>query len=51
MGTKGTNSGSTGGRFWFGYVYRGGPTNESFYKWEDDPALGTTNAAAWTIVL
>ncbi|PVH93594.1 hypothetical protein DM02DRAFT_603748 [Periconia macrospinosa] len=46
-----TNSGSTGGRFWFGYVFRGGPTNESFYERDDDPSSGVTNSAAWTIVV
>lgn len=41
-----TNSGSTGGRYWFGYVYRGGATDESFYVRSE----GVTDAFAWTIV-
>ena len=40
-----TNSGSTGGRFWFGYVFRGGPTDESFYEREE----GVTDSAAWSM--
>ncbi|KAL5428072.1 hypothetical protein PMIN04_001015 [Paraphaeosphaeria minitans] len=46
-----TNSDSTGGRFWFGYAFRGGPTDESFYERDDDPYGGVTESAAWTIVL
>ncbi|KAF2441584.1 hypothetical protein P171DRAFT_74145 [Karstenula rhodostoma CBS 690.94] len=45
-----TNSGSTGGRFWFGYAFRGGPTDESFYERDDDPYGGVTESAAWTMV-
>lgn len=45
-GFQATNSGSTGGRFWFGYVYRGGATDESFYVRSE----GVTDAFAYTIV-
>lgn len=44
------NSGDTGGRFWFGYAFRGGPTDQSFYEREDDPHFDVKNSAAWTIV-
>ncbi|KAG8161180.1 hypothetical protein KVR01_009444 [Diaporthe batatas] len=44
-GFQATNSGSTGGRYWFGYVYRGGATDESFYVRTD----GVTDSFAWTI--
>jgi hypothetical protein len=40
------NSGDTGGRFWFGYIFSGGPTNESFYERAD----GVTDSAAWNVV-
>ncbi|POS74235.1 hypothetical protein DHEL01_v207367 [Diaporthe helianthi] len=44
-GFQGTDSGSTGGRFWFGYVYRGGATDESLYvRYE-----GVTDSFAWTV--
>jgi hypothetical protein len=46
----GTNSGSTGGRYWFGEVFRGGPTNESFYVRDTDADSDVTYSMAWTIV-
>ncbi|KAH8884375.1 hypothetical protein GQ53DRAFT_880134 [Thozetella sp. PMI_491] len=42
-----TNSGSTGGRYWFGYVYRGGPTTIADYVRDE----GVTDSVAYTIVL
>ncbi len=30
-----TNSGSTGGRYWFGYLFRGGPTTSEDYERHD----------------
>ncbi|KUI61184.1 hypothetical protein VP1G_08359 [Cytospora mali] len=47
---QGTNSGSTGGRYWYGYVFRGGATNESFYVQDDDSSSNITDSVAWTIV-
>ncbi|KAK2603271.1 hypothetical protein N8I77_009742 [Diaporthe amygdali] len=47
---QGTNSGSTGGRYWFGYVYRGGATDESFYVRDEDAASNVTDSVAYTIV-
>ncbi|KAF3771366.1 hypothetical protein M406DRAFT_246138 [Cryphonectria parasitica EP155] len=48
---QGTNSGSDGGsRYWYGYVFRGGPTNESFYVRDTDEASNVTLSSAWTIV-
>ncbi|KAK8051459.1 hypothetical protein PG993_002844 [Apiospora rasikravindrae] len=44
------NSGSTGGRYWFGEVYRGGATTPAQYERETDPSLGVTNSIAYTIV-
>ncbi|KAK7956721.1 uncharacterized protein PG986_005943 [Apiospora aurea] len=44
------NSGSTGGRYWFGEVYRGGATTPAQYEREADPSLGVTNSIAYTIV-
>lgn len=49
-GLLGTNSGSTGGRYWFGEVFRGGPTDESFYVRDTDTASNVTDSIAWTIV-
>ncbi|KAL1852434.1 hypothetical protein Daus18300_012193 [Diaporthe australafricana] len=46
---QGTNSGSTGGRYWFGYVYRGGATDETFYVREESSALNVIDSVAWTI--
>ncbi|PSR81734.1 hypothetical protein BD289DRAFT_372251 [Coniella lustricola] len=47
---QGTNSGSTGGRYWYGYVFRGGATNESFYVRDTDVDSNVTLSSAWTIV-
>ncbi|KAK7754888.1 hypothetical protein SLS62_003202 [Diatrype stigma] len=41
-----TNSGSTGGRFWFGYVFRGGPTTAEDYVRE----TGVEDSIVFTIV-
>ncbi|KAI8803279.1 hypothetical protein BJ742DRAFT_506162 [Cladochytrium replicatum] len=46
---QGNNSGSDGGRFWFGYVYRGGATNPAWYERYDDPTAAVTNSVAYTI--
>ncbi|KAK8090687.1 hypothetical protein PG994_000192 [Apiospora phragmitis] len=46
----GINSGSTGGRYWFGEVYRGGATTPARYERETDPSLGITDSIAYTIV-
>lgn len=37
-------------RYWYGYVFRGGPTDESFYVRDDDAASNVTQSKAWTIV-
>ncbi|KAK6819660.1 hypothetical protein PG995_011058 [Apiospora arundinis] len=47
---SGINSGSTGGRYWFGEVYRGGATTPAQYERETDASLGVTNSIAYTIV-
>ncbi|ROW15870.1 hypothetical protein VPNG_02639 [Cytospora leucostoma] len=47
---QGTNSGSTGGRYWYGYVFRGGATNESFYVRDTETSSDVTDSVAWTIV-
>ncbi|KAJ4417035.1 hypothetical protein N0V82_006389 [Gnomoniopsis sp. IMI 355080] len=47
---QGVNSGSTGGTYWYGYVFRGGATNESFYVRDTDEAANVTLSKAWTIV-
>ncbi|KAK8128167.1 hypothetical protein PG984_009275 [Apiospora sp. TS-2023a] len=44
------NSGSTGGRYWFGEVYRGGATTPARYERETDASLGVTDSIAYTIV-
>lgn len=46
----GINSGSTGGRYWFGEVYRGGATTPAQYERETDASLGITNSIAYTVV-
>ncbi|KAL8383249.1 hypothetical protein RB595_006819 [Gaeumannomyces hyphopodioides] len=46
---QGTNSGSTGGRYWFGEVYRGGPTTAADYERVPDAAFGITNSQMYTI--
>ncbi|KAL8298928.1 hypothetical protein RB597_007517 [Gaeumannomyces tritici] len=46
---QGTNSGSTGGRYWFGEVYRGGPTTAADYERVPDASLGITNSQMYTI--
>jgi len=45
ISNQATNSGSTGGRYWFGYVFRGGPTSQKNYARED----GVTDSIAFTI--
>ncbi|KLU90227.1 hypothetical protein MAPG_09191 [Magnaporthiopsis poae ATCC 64411] len=45
----GTNSGSTGGRYWFGEVYRGGPTTPANYERVTDPAFGITDSQMYTV--
>ncbi|KAK8105825.1 uncharacterized protein PG998_003703 [Apiospora kogelbergensis] len=47
---SGINSGSTGGRYWFGEVYRGGATTPAQYERETDASLGITNSIAYTVV-
>ncbi|CAN8096116.1 unnamed protein product [Discula destructiva] len=47
---QGINSGSTGGTYWYGYVFRGGATDESFYVRDTDEAANVTLSKAWTIV-
>lgn len=37
-------------RYWYGYVFRGGPTDESFYVRDEDEASNVTLSKAWTIV-
>ena len=46
---QGTNSGSTGGRYWFGEVYRGGPTTPANYERVTDPAFGITDSQMYTV--
>lgn len=43
------NSGSTGGRYWFGEVYRGGATTPADYERVPDAAFGVTNSQMYTI--
>lgn len=38
------------GRYWYGYVFRGGATNESFYVRDEDTAENVTMSKVWTIV-
>lgn len=37
-------------RYWYGYVFRGGATDESFYVRDTDAASNVTLSKAWTIV-
>lgn len=44
------NSGSTGGRYWFGHVFRGGATTVANYERDEEESDGVTDAIAYTIV-
>ncbi|KYK57923.1 hypothetical protein DCS_04936 [Drechmeria coniospora] len=41
------NSGDTGGRYWYGYVFRGGPTTPSNYR--RSPRGNVSDSAAYTV--
>ncbi|WQF90297.1 hypothetical protein CDEST_15311 [Colletotrichum destructivum] len=43
------NSGSTGGRFWFGFVFRGGATTVADYERVEEAESGVTDSIAYTI--
>ncbi|KAI1075667.1 hypothetical protein F5B20DRAFT_594806 [Whalleya microplaca] len=45
ISNQATNSGSTGGRFWFGYSFSGGATSPADYKRNPD----VTDSIAYTI--
>ncbi|KAK1995952.1 hypothetical protein LX36DRAFT_682706 [Colletotrichum falcatum] len=49
MSFSGINSGSTGGRYWFGYVYRGGATTVSNYERDAAAEDGIGDSIAYTI--
>ncbi|EFQ33362.1 hypothetical protein CGRA01v4_00935 [Colletotrichum graminicola] len=49
MTFSGINSGSTGGRYWFGYVYRGGATTVDDYERDDAAEDGIADSVAYTI--
>ncbi|KAH9903694.1 hypothetical protein F4778DRAFT_781079 [Xylariomycetidae sp. FL2044] len=44
------NSGSTGGRFWFGYAFWGGPTTVEDYRRDNSSESQVTDSIAYTIV-
>ncbi|KAF2480206.1 hypothetical protein BDY17DRAFT_256158 [Neohortaea acidophila] len=46
LGFAAVNSGSTGGKFWFGYTFRGGPTTTANYT----ESAAASDATAYTIV-
>lgn len=43
------NVGSTGGRYWFGYVFRGGPTTPNDYVRDSDEEAEVEDSAVYTI--
>ncbi|KAE8350548.1 hypothetical protein BDV28DRAFT_150832 [Aspergillus coremiiformis] len=43
------NIGSTGGRYWFGYVFRGGPTNAHDYVRDWSSSAGVEESAAFSV--
>ncbi|GKT49951.1 uncharacterized protein ColSpa_10132 [Colletotrichum spaethianum] len=46
---SGINSGSTGGRYWFGFVFRGGATTVANYERDEDAANAVADSKAYTI--
>ncbi|KAK1596070.1 uncharacterized protein LY79DRAFT_667560 [Colletotrichum navitas] len=49
MTFSGINSGSTGGRYWFGYVFRGGATTLDDYDRDDEAEDAIGDSVAYTI--
>ncbi|KAK1974936.1 hypothetical protein LZ30DRAFT_786648 [Colletotrichum cereale] len=49
MTFSGINSGSTGGRYWFGYVFRGGVTTVDSYERDDEAGDAIADSMAYTI--
>ncbi|KAK1961962.1 hypothetical protein LY78DRAFT_587599 [Colletotrichum sublineola] len=49
MSFSGINSGSTGGRYWFGYVFRGGATTVANYERDDEAEDAIGDSIAYTI--
>jgi len=45
------NSGSTGGRYWFGYLFGGGPIDSSDFVRDESKKADVTGARAFTIVV
>ncbi|KAK2037098.1 hypothetical protein LZ31DRAFT_547099 [Colletotrichum somersetense] len=51
MTFSGINSGSTGGRYWFGYVFRGGVTTVDDYDRDDAEEDAIGDSIAYTITV
>ncbi|KAI9327602.1 hypothetical protein DFJ73DRAFT_800841 [Zopfochytrium polystomum] len=43
------NSGSTGGQYWFGYVYKGGAVTAADFERDDDPVDNVKDSYAFTV--
>jgi hypothetical protein len=49
MAREANNSGDDGGRYWFGFVFSGGPTTKADFKRETSTRLSVTDSMAYTI--
>ncbi|KZL78849.1 hypothetical protein CI238_12822 [Colletotrichum incanum] len=49
MSYSAINSGSTGGRYWFGYVFRGGATTVADYERDEEVENAVADSIAYTI--